>query len=611
MWHHVAALPQGESSILIAQSLFMGLRFDTVISCYLLALPMLLVGLGEIFGLTSKWLAHAVPGFISFLFVPAFFICAADIPYFAQGFGRLNAWSVEWGDNRDFVMGMVMEEFRYWWPVIPFVIVSSVFVIFTFRWKNHLKARDSNKALFARFVLPFVMLFACFLGMRGRIALKSPIRVGTAYFSNHAFPNELGLNPVFTFIRSFLDRQKTENLPLSLMDDTKALEYVRHYLGADSLNNKSIARQILGPDSLPKRNVVIVIMESMSAAKTGFLGGSELTPVLDSLSQISLNFSQAYTAGIHTYNGIFSTLFSWPSIGMRHPMKNSNMLQYDGIASTLSASGYTSVFFTTHDPQFDNVAGFLASNGFEKTVSQPDYPSERILSTLGVSDDFMFSFSMDYLDQMKEPFLAAYMTASDHGPYIVPEYFKAKSADIKQAVVEYADWSIGQFLAMARTKPWFDNTLFVFVADHGAAMDYDTEMPLSYHHTPLIFHAPTFVEPKAQECLALQTDVFPTVMDLLGITYTNNTFGQSLLSDSDRQMIGFSADERTGVIHSSGLYLILRQDGTHALYQLSKSATKTIDPSHIAPSRVDSMLFHAKAIPQAADYLIRLKKTKH
>jgi len=609
MWHHVAALPPDENFGLIAKSLLMGFRFDTVISCYLLALPLLLVGLKEVSGLSSKWLVSVIPLFVSLFFVLAFFICAADIPYFAQGFGRLNAWSVEWGDNRDFVIGMVLEEFRYWWPVIPFVIISTVFVIFAFSWKKHLNANDSGKTFFARFVIPLVLLFICFIGIRGRIAFKSPIRVGTAYFSNHAFPNELGLNPVFTFIRSYLDRQKTENLPLSLMDDTKALEYVRQYLGADGPDNKSIERQVVGSDTLPKRNVVIVIMESMSAAKTGFLGGSSLTPVLDSLSLLSLNYTKAYTAGIHTYNGIFSTLFSWPSIGMRHPMKNSNMLQYNGIASTLSASGYASAFFTTHDPQFDNVAGFLASNGFEKIIAQPDYPSERILSTLGVPDDFMFSFSMDYLDQMQEPFLATYMTASDHGPYIVPDYFEPNSTGIKQAAVEYADWSIGRFLDMARSKPWFENTLFVFVADHGAAMDYDTEMPLSYHHTPLIFHAPKFVVPKTQDCLALQTDIFPTVADLLGITYINNTFGQSLLTDSDRTMIGFSADERIGVLHSSGLYLILRQDGTHTLHELSKSGTNAIEPSQVAPSRIDSMLTHARAIPQSADYLIRLKKT--
>ncbi|NIS38165.1 hypothetical protein GWN91_03100, partial [Candidatus Saccharibacteria bacterium] len=38
-----------------------------------------------------------------------------------------------------------------------------------------------------------------FLAIRGRISAKSPIRWGTAFFSNYAFANQLGLNPLYTF----------------------------------------------------------------------------------------------------------------------------------------------------------------------------------------------------------------------------------------------------------------------------------------------------------------------------------------------------------------------------------------------------------------------------
>ena len=608
MWHHAAALPADQRAGLLLQSLLMGLRFDTVISCYLLAAPLFLLAVRSVAAVAARWISRWIPFVIVILFVPAFFICAADIPYFAQGFGRLNAWSVEWGDNRNFVLGMVTEEFRYWWPVLPFLVVSAVFVWLTFRWKKHL-TKSAERPIVMRGALSVLLMGLCFAGIRGRLALKSPIRVGTAYFSKHAFPNELGLNPVFTFIRSYLDRRRTENQPLSLMPDEEAMDYVRGYLPGMGDYPNSIARTIQGADSASKRNVVIVIMESMSAAKTGYLGGTRLTPVLDSLSAQSLSYSRAYTAGIHTYNGIFSTLFSWPSIGMRHPMKTANQVRYDGIASELGRHGYKAIYFTTHDPQFDNVGGFLSSNGFDQIVSQPDYPSGRILSTLGVPDDFMFSFSMPYLEAMEAPFLAVYMTASDHGPYVIPDYFSPRSGDIKQAAVEYADWSIGRFLKEARFKPWFDNTLFVFVADHGAALEYETEMPISYHHTPLLFYAPGFLAPQISDQTALQIDIYPTIMDLLGLPYLNNTFGQSMLRAAPNRLIGFSADERTAVLHPSGHYLVLRPDGGHSVYMLEGFSGASETEQAISPLRVDSMLRHARALPQAADFLVRKRQT--
>ena len=103
----------------------------------------------------------------------------------------------------------------------------------------------------------------------------------------------------------------------------------------------------------------------MSAAKMGRYGSKDnLTPSLDSLALQGLCFDNIYTAGIHTYNGVFGTLFSFPALAMQHPMKASNMLKYNGIAATLKQYDYQTVYFTTHDGQFDNVEGFLYHNSF-------------------------------------------------------------------------------------------------------------------------------------------------------------------------------------------------------------------------------------------------------
>jgi phosphoglycerol transferase MdoB-like AlkP superfamily enzyme len=612
MRDHAAALPEDERVGLISGALLMGLRFDTVIACYLLAVPLFFSGALHwanggrriAAGLTMLWL---------WLWFPvAFFVCAADIPFFAQGFGRLNAFSVKWEGNDSFVIGMVLEEFRYWWPVIPWLIITALFVWLTGRWSKQIREPKTG-SLAVSAALWTLMLLGCFVGIRGRVALKSPIRTGTAYFSAYAFPNELGLNPVFTFMRSWLDQRKAENRPLALMDDTEAVRMMRQYLGLPPDSELSIERMAEFPaDTALRMNIILVIMESMSAAKTGYLGGTRLTPVLDSLHGQSLSFTRALTEGIHTYNGVYSTLISWPTVGMRHPMKQTPIVQYHGMASALKQHGYQTVYFTTHDGQFDNAAGFLTANGFDRVVAQDDYPSERILSTLGVPDDFMFEFAMPQLDDARSPFFAAFMTASDHGPYIVPSYFTPQSEDIKQQVVEYADWSLGRLIEIARKQPWFERTVFVFVADHGAAMEYAHEMPLSYHHTPLIFHAPGVIAPEIRDELITQADIYPTLMGLLRLAHRNVSFGRDVLAPgADRAFVCFSADDRTAVL-SPPYYYIVRPDGSDVLHLLPEGhpLRSEGDSARGGLTEIADFSRWSKARLQTVDYLLRSGKTK-
>ena len=111
------------------------------------------------------------------------------------------------------------------------------------------------------------------------------------------------------------------------------------------------------------------------------------------------------------------------------------------------------------------------------------------------------------------------MTCSDHGPYYLPDdiSFVSRHTEMAEKMTEYADWSIGQFLQQASQKPWFDNTLFVFVADHGLFLKPVYDMALTHNHVPLIFYAPRQITPHFVDCLALQIDIAPTILGLLGI----------------------------------------------------------------------------------------------
>lgn len=338
----------------IIGAFLMGLRFDIVISSYLLLVPFILMTLNLFYNRFHSSISNILRYFLLVCFSLAFLVCAADIPFFHQFFTRFNVTAFEWMNTPLFVLKMIFEEPSYWLYILPLI-----FVIYLFnkglKWAFKDKLTNSKKQKYIlEFLLSFVFFLFMLLGIRGRTEIKSPIRVGTAYFCNNAFLNKLGLNPNYTLIRSYLDSRKQNNKHINLMNGKLAISNVRGYFHINTNNklNPLLRFENYIPDSVffSKPNIIIVIMESMSAGKMARHGDKHnLTPFLDSLSRVGYYFENTYSAGIHTYNGIFSTLFSFPALFKQHSMKNTPILEYSGLPYSLDNLGYSSIFFMTHD----------------------------------------------------------------------------------------------------------------------------------------------------------------------------------------------------------------------------------------------------------------------
>ena len=554
----------------IFKSFIMGVRFDIVISGYILILPTLIFLTLELIGFKSKSIKQFFFYWIYILFTIAFTVSTADIPYFNQFYDRFSVGAFEWMESYKIVISMIFQEPKYFLFIIPFILLEIVFYILL---KKIFEQENETQKInfFLNTFVSLIFLAIVFLGIRGRIEEKSPIRIGTAYFSNNSFLNKLGLNPSFTLIRSYLDSKDKDNRVVKFMDDKLAIEMVQKNLGITKTQyNSPIAREVQ-PDTLlsAQPNVVLIIMESMSAAKMKRHGSTEeLTPFLDSLSHNSIYFENIYTAGKHTFNGIFSTLFSFPALYRQHSMKTNN--QYDGISTSLLKNGYSTTYFTTHDSQFDNIEGFLRSNNFQNVISQSDYPASEVKTTLGVPDDFMFRFSIPKINELSErenPFFVTFMTTSDHSPFYVPEYFQPKAKAIESQIVQYADWSLQQFIQLASKEAWFNNTIFVFVADHGAAIDAKYDISLNYFHTPLIIYAPEiFKGNQVHQKIGSQIDVYPTVMGLIKQKYVNNTLGIDLLKEQ-RKFTIINDDDKVGILDTDYLCIMKNNGAKLELYK--------------------------------------------
>lgn len=583
-----------------------GFMFDTLIIAYLLVIPYVIWVISEFYTSKKSLLYKASMYITIFGIVIALMVGVANVAYFEYFQSHITQAVLSWMGTPGSVLSLIFSESQYLISLILFLIATSIIVYIVVRiFRSRMLALEEPVLRTSKYVGVVLLSALVFLSLRGRI--DAPLREGDAFFSVDPFYNQLGLNPVFTFIKSISNK-------VSLMDDRLALENSHKYLQADNhLSSISpIARYVKSDTTGPSYNVVLVLMESMSAAKLSRFGNpNNLTPHLDSIARSGISFDNIYSAGIHTNNGVFSTLYSLPALKRVRPMATVPINSYHGWPHVLRNEGYQTMFFTTHDPGFDNLAVFTKKNAFDTLYSSEIYPKEKSIGTYGVPDDYMFEFAIEELNKKasnNKPFFATMLTTSDHPPYALPTNipFKPKHGNIKEAIVEYADWSIGKMLKLASKQPWFKNTVFVFVADHGAIVGKNYyDLTLSYHHIPFIVYAPEIFKPTSKQQLGGQIDVFPTVMGLLNKQFVNNTMGVDL-NKTKREAIYFSADNKIACISAEWLYVI-RDGGKESLYKYKENDLNEYIDSH--RSAADSLKNIAFSHIQATEWLILNQKT--
>jgi hypothetical protein len=118
------------SFLTIAQAFIMGVRFDIVISGYILFIPALLLFTLDIFNKSSTVIQKILFYWIFILFSLSFAIAAADIPYFNHFYSRFSIGAFEWIENLGFVLPMIYQEPKYFLIIFPLIAFIGFFFIF-------------------------------------------------------------------------------------------------------------------------------------------------------------------------------------------------------------------------------------------------------------------------------------------------------------------------------------------------------------------------------------------------------------------------------------------------------------------------------------------------
>ncbi len=280
---------------------------------YILAFPLIFLEAFSFSRFRNKSIRIVNYLLLALIFI-AFFISSVDIPYFNYNFARLSAVIFEWASDTSMIISMIIEEPSYIIYTGVFVLFFALYSYLSFKASRRLSESEikiiNTKTISINIISFLLATFFVFFAMRGRT--DSPIRINHAFFSNNSFYNQLGLNPVFTLLKS-----AKQNSSIKVIDDKKAIENTQSYLGITNSQhpNFPLSRTLQNDSSIKSPNIVMVIMESMSANKLTQFGNREgLTPFLDSLATKSINFKNIYSAGRHTCDGIFASLYSYPAV---------------------------------------------------------------------------------------------------------------------------------------------------------------------------------------------------------------------------------------------------------------------------------------------------------
>jgi len=343
------------------------------------------------------------------------------------------------------------------------------------------------------------------------------------------------------------------NTPFSILK-TFGKEVLTRHVYFDEVQLKALYNPRYVPDGKEQfrpLNVVVIIVESLNTEFVGFLnkdreGGTYqgFTPFLDSLLQESLFFDVSIENGTRSIDAMPSILASIPSIQTPYVLSAYANNTIDGLPSLLKKKGYYTAFFHGAKNGSMGFDSFARLSGFDDYYGLNEYPQKGDYDGMwGIWDEPFLRFFAAKLDGFHQPFMASVYTLSSHHPFKVPENYEGrfKKGPIPLCeTVGYTDFALRKFFDEAKTRPWFNNTLFVLTADHSNEKVYPEYFNiLGGFSVPILFYRSGSDLKGSKNKIAQQIDILPSVLKYLNYDEEFFSFGNNLFDDS-RETFAFN-----------------------------------------------------------------------
>lgn len=529
-----------------------GLRFDLVAVIYVNASVILLHLLPFPFR-SSTWYQKLLTWFYFISNSIALFFAMVDLKWF--GFvGKRMTFGI-FGTARDMIDQLPVYLRDYWYMLLIYGITIGVMI-----WSDQ-KIRSNQTSRPDKISYPFQMtLLILFLGMsvigiRGGLQHKPLIPISAAAFASPSLI-EVTLNTPFNIL---LTVQSPEMTTPKYFDEEK----LKQLFTIQHVNDVS-------PDSMRHENVVIIIWESLSRNFMGALNhGTGHTPFLDSLAKEGLLCTNAMANAHRSIEGMPAVVASIPTL-MEESFSISQYQQdrFEGLAAVLKKFGYSSAFYHGGKNGIMSFDVFALASGYDHYYGLNEYPEKKDFDgTMGVWDEPYLQYVSEQISIMKQPFFTTVFTVTSHYPFKVPsqykELFKQEEQNSYYHVMRYTDYALRNFFERASGQPWYNNTLFIISADHGA---WDpspvNNTPHGGSSIPILFYKPGGSLKGICSKPVQQVDILPSVIDYLHLPCNYASFGKSVFGDDS---IRYSFNYLNGIYHIEDHQYHLEFDGNNTL----------------------------------------------
>jgi phosphoglycerol transferase MdoB-like AlkP superfamily enzyme len=586
--------------------LVQGLRFDLVLLAGLLIIPFTLLPLLA----TSRWTMKPTEWVLKTYFIVLTAIIVfleLATPNFINQFDfRPNILMVEYLKYPKEVLSMLLKAYPL--QLLVSILLTAVAVI-GMHWllKRAFKIVQPG-IIWSAPLLSILIFLLCVMAVRSTLDHR-PVNPSTVAFSSDPLINSMPLSSTYSVLYALYENLRYESgdaNPYGHMPDASMMAEIYQAMGLPeddffnseipTLHHQNVSADFVG--SRPK-NLVIILEESLGADYVGRLGGRDITPNLDRLADEGIWFEQLYATGTRSVRGIEAVITGFLPTPSRSVVKlGGSQHDFFTIAQLLSEQDYSTSFIYGGAAHFDNMKRFFSNNGFAKIIEEKNFDNPVFASSWGVSDEDLFNKAHETFSKHHDnaqPFFSLVFTTSNHEPFDFPDgridLAEQPKATVSNAV-KYTDYALGEYIKKAKQSGYWDDTVFLIVADHSDRVYGNDLVPIKHYRIPGLILGGG-VKPQVINRISSQIDMLPTLLSLIGISSDHPAIGIDLTRpDLDdipgRAVMQFMTNQ--AYMEGENVVVLLKdQPLQHFIYQ----------DEHLTPSPVTNLALQNRALSHA------------
>ncbi|KPH57733.1 LTA synthase family protein [Pseudoalteromonas porphyrae] len=421
--------------------------------------------------------------------------------------------------------------------------------IFSSQWRSQSKLSAITHTL-----LIVSLLCLTVLGARNSLGHR-PLNPAMVAFSTDHLLNDLTLNSLYSvaFAIKQLGNEKSSQDYYGTIPEPELLNLVR----AAMQNESALFNDTTAPTKTfhsasnqgKAKNLVIILQESLGARYVGTLGGLPLTPNIDALYQQGWGFDNLYATGTRSVRGIEAVITGFVPTPSRAVVKlDKSQRDFFTIADFLAKRDYHTQFIYGGESHFDNMQSFFLGNGFKQIIDSDDFANIDFNGSWGASDEDLFNqadIELNKLQQQNKPFFSLIFSSSNHSPYEFPDGKITLYDNQKQTrnnAAKYADYALGTFIEKAKKSRYWEDTIFIVIADHDSRVSGASLVPIDHFRIPAVIFG-NGITAKRDHQLASQLDIPVTLLSLIGASGEHPMIGhdlsQTMHSDKHRAIMQY------------------------------------------------------------------------